>query len=473
MRQNKNGFTLIEIIVSLAIGSIVLLIAGTMIVSSSGFLSTTTDYDIDKRALDSIIEFVRDEAEYSYDVRLMSYNDKDAPKINDEDDWHCFYVKDKILYMDNEKIYNESFYSHKELKMKAKGNFQNGSRVDLYYEFWNAEGEKTYSSRDTVMFLNVEVSDNIKKEGLFTQNKVDLVENGYRLYFRKSKSSSSNIVDKGEEDDSQSTFTGTVADQIDFLAPINNRGKWEEADQRLYNLNDFVYKDGFWWMLIYGNGSEKDLLSIYTSPGNGEMWWKCIDSHFHDNSAYQVGDVVIDNGQYYRCKVSNVNKGIWGTKPSNDPNRWELVNSNDETFSKDGKHGLVLYENVKQKNTIIRKLEGINLEKAIPLTMDMTNIPVVDDPQHPKQGEVYKISEDNYVRYFIKLFNTNKTPYNSGITGWQEICVDFKSTNSYAKNDIVLYGKDSIKYIKALKDIDFATNPNNEVYNQTNWEKYE
>ena len=37
MRQNKNGFTLIEIIVSLAIGSIVLLIAGTMIVSSSGF----------------------------------------------------------------------------------------------------------------------------------------------------------------------------------------------------------------------------------------------------------------------------------------------------------------------------------------------------------------------------------------------------------------------------------------------------
>ena len=106
MRQNKNGFTLIEIIVSLAIGSIVLLIAGTMIVSSSGFLSTTTDYDIDKRALDSIIEFVRDEAEYSYDVRLMSYNDKDAPKINDEDDWHCFYVKDKILYMDNEKIYH-------------------------------------------------------------------------------------------------------------------------------------------------------------------------------------------------------------------------------------------------------------------------------------------------------------------------------------------------------------------------------
>ena len=79
------------------------------------------------------------------------------------------------------------------------------------------------------------------------------------------------------------------------------------------------------------------------------MWWKCIDSHFHDNSAYQVGDVVIDNGQYYRCKVSNVNKGIWGTKPSNDPNRWELVNSNDETFSKDGKHGLVLYEMLNRK----------------------------------------------------------------------------------------------------------------------------
>ena len=54
MRQNKNGFTLIEIIVSLAIGSIVLLIAGTMIVSSSGFLSTTTDYDIDKMFLDTV-----------------------------------------------------------------------------------------------------------------------------------------------------------------------------------------------------------------------------------------------------------------------------------------------------------------------------------------------------------------------------------------------------------------------------------
>ena len=51
MKKSK-GFTLVEIIVSIAIGSIVLLIAGGIILSSSNFLTTTTEMDLDKRCIE-------------------------------------------------------------------------------------------------------------------------------------------------------------------------------------------------------------------------------------------------------------------------------------------------------------------------------------------------------------------------------------------------------------------------------------
>lgn len=115
MLKNRKGFTLVEIIVSIAVASIVLLVAGSMILSSSNFMMTTTDTDLNKRSVDSIIDFVRGEIIYSTDVRFVPVDSKYAPDYQNNDNWHYMYIKDGELYRDGVRIFDTNFTNHNKL----------------------------------------------------------------------------------------------------------------------------------------------------------------------------------------------------------------------------------------------------------------------------------------------------------------------------------------------------------------------
>lgn len=493
MKTNKKGFTLVEIIVSIAVGSIVLMIAGAIILSSSQFLSTTTEMDLDKRCVDSIVDFVRGEIEYSTETRLVQKNSSKAPEVG-KDGWHSFYVKDKVLYRDDVQVFQDEFYSYKEFRLAVKGHFENESRIDLYYELYNTKGEKAYSTRDTVMLLNVKVSDEMKSEGLFTQEKQQLTGaiDGYALYYRKT-SMSLPSGDGESGNDNSKVKTGTVADQIDFKTMENNRGLWT-AGAKDYMLikNDFVFHNGYWWMLVYHSAGTKPG-SVYTKPGES-LWWKCIDSQFHNNSAYEVGDVIMYNNIYYKCINSNVNKGSIMNTPDIDTSTWEKVVDQLSVPNTDGKHNITIYSDIRQKQTIVKKLENIDLSKLSAANKlskigtdeedeEINKIPKVIDENNPQIDEIYYCVKEKpanlefindsrfqYIQYYIKLFDYTSTGVTVKKNVLQELCVDFKKTSAYVKGDIVLYNTTNILFVRALRNIDDDTNPDYDVSNKRNWE---
>lgn len=445
MNNNRKGFTLVEIIVSISIGLVVLAIVGSMILSSFDFMFSTTDMDIDKRAIDSIIKLVREDVEYAYDVRLMDCNDPNAPTVGGEDGWHCYYVKDGVLYRDEEKVLSDEYYNHKTFTMESKGNYQNGIRVDFTYTLNNSK-EDTYSARDTIMFLNVQVSDSIKQGGLYTkESTVPLTDGEYRLYYNGKSGRATGTPDEPDEPDGG--ISGTVKDQIELIGLGNCKG---EFLPNTYHRGDYVYYDGYWWVWI---SPKEEMVWAKTPPGDINTYahkWKKIDSNWDTNSGYMTGDIVYHNGKYYKCtsdlqidKEESYEPGVyydwsdannlWQELPDYHPIEKNLIECEVPSDVQD-----------KKNETIIKKLNGVDLN-SIP-TYDGNN-----NHYNSTDNNVVKIEIGNtgIYQYYIKLFDNlgepGKMVYNKDTelfeVGWQRISLDIDDNSAYLSGDIVHTGK--------------------------------
>lgn len=507
--RKGNGFTLVEIIVSIAIGSIVLLIAGGIILSSSNFLMTTTDMDIDKRAVDSIVDFVRGEIEYSTDVRFVQHGDELAPNYTEDSDWHYFYIKDNELYRDGAKVFAKSFTNNKSLSISMKGNGTSTSnhRLDIKYALLDNKNEISYSSRDTVMFLNLSVSQEILNQGIYSADYKDISDNGYWLFYTKK---AKNLTSIPEEVDNN---TGTVADQIKFLNVFNNRNElfnydWQSGGKQIYKY-EFVFYNGYWWQLLSDSGlyGTKNAHTIEV-PDQCHKF-KRISAEFVHTSAYEKGDVVIYNNQYYICKADFINQGMTiGRSYTPDQNFWpanhfwekiDEKNLKDENghFKDNSSHITDPKRSESMKNeymqkTILNKLDGINLD-IIPeyKKEDNAKIPVVIGA--PKQSDFYKVTKTDpstnqkIVKYYIKLENNGSEP---GIAfdkkvGWQEITMEYAQYSAYNRDDMIFQPYSipnnvdiapkgaRVGYLISNKDIkvviDFFTSIEGYGYNNDDW----
>lgn len=185
--MNKKGFTLIEIIVVLAVISIIVGIAGSMMISAFKEVYNA-NVDLERRIVHSVIDVVREDTQYATDVRLIQPDERNDELFKEEDDWHFIYVKNGVLYRDDEPLFPSSFYKDKTIYLVAKGDYQNGVRVDFEYYLKDENGKNVYSTRDTIMYINVQVSDDLKN-GLYDQTSKASMnaddEVYYILYYRK------------------------------------------------------------------------------------------------------------------------------------------------------------------------------------------------------------------------------------------------------------------------------------------------
>lgn len=94
-KLNNKGFTLMEIIVTLLISSLVMMIAGSLILNSLGYFNKAATTDADKQSLDLLADFVRDQLLYASDVKVLKSNEE-RPEGND---WKWLYVKDGRLML--------------------------------------------------------------------------------------------------------------------------------------------------------------------------------------------------------------------------------------------------------------------------------------------------------------------------------------------------------------------------------------
>jgi prepilin-type N-terminal cleavage/methylation domain-containing protein len=347
-KQLKNdGFTLVEIIVSIAIGSAVLAVVLSVIVTSFHYFADASDAAIKRKSLDSVVSYVRSEILNASELVLSI----DKPE---GDGWRCLYTEDNMLNCgkagQEKNVFGASFYKKNAgaepykltLTLEiSKGSTSNNTNSILGKIRYKYTTEGTLTRVDTIKFENLK-DDNFKflKEGklvnLTDQNKpekpfsLNSGSSDLKLYYKKPASPDNSNNNNNPVDDG---LTHTVADKIYSISDYTNRGYYAESwgdgvsfsyDSNLtsnyhegtnnyqnfrinnsYRIGDCVYYKGYWWMFALAQSANP----LYNPPGGSAGCWQQLDEYFHKGCIYHVGDVVKDptTQKYYQCIKSEDN----------------------------------------------------------------------------------------------------------------------------------------------------------------------
>lgn len=353
LERNEKGFTLIEIIVSTAIGIVVLGVVLSMILTAFDTFGTFSTTGLKKESLDNLVDYVRNEVMNATEVVISD----STPNPTDSQDWHWLAVKDgQLYYGDNgsntsgKLVVNSSYYKQKssydrypqDSKMTWSGTCSQTSKNDDYTYIVNFSYKlsyqgTSYSKSDAINFSNVkhEEDSDIKNKGdirLLSKKNTEknLDDNNLKLWYRKATKSSSNTNDNDNNNDnidpdaSNPNLTHTVADKVYFMSSYHNRGYFVNPSESIwhdsfltmpyaveYHAGTILYYKGYWWMLVVDLPANR---APYEKPDGGGQYWQRLSEEYYNSSVYFKGDVVIYNNVYYECLQNNISyqtPGSW------------------------------------------------------------------------------------------------------------------------------------------------------------------
>lgn len=359
LERNEKGFTLIEIIVSTAIGIVVLGVVLSMILTAFDTFGTFSTTGLKKESLDNLVDYVRNEVMNATEV-VMSDS---TPNPTNSQDWHWLAVKDgQLYYGDNgsntsgKLVVNSSYYKQKssydrypqDSKMTWSGTCSQTNKNDDYTYIVNFSYKlsyqgTSYSKSDAINFSNVkhEEDSDIKNKGdirLLSKKNTEknLDDNNLKLWYRKATKSSSNTNDNDNDnnndnidsDASNPNLTHTVADKVYFMSSYHNRGYFVNPSESIwhdsfltrpyaveYHAGTTLYYKGYWWMLVVDLPANQ---APYNEPGQGGRYWQRLSEDFSPTSVYFKGDVVKYNGSYYQRQISEfLNNDVNPPQPYN------------------------------------------------------------------------------------------------------------------------------------------------------------
>ena len=464
MLKNKKGFTLVEIIISLAIFSIVSLVLGSVLVSGFDQFFQISNANNSKLIGDQIISYMRQELVYATDIRIQS----ELPDTTG--DWYSFTIKDGRLYQYHEtnhedlSIYNDEFYQSQDLTLMVHVVDQE-PRLDLQASLL-VRDELQYSGSDSLQLLNMTESPSIT----ISSGQWQEIDEPLKIYYKKDKlvlkedttPVEPEVPEEPGDNEDSVTITGTVEDQLALLSPANNRGEGNLNNGFTFRQYDMIFYDGYWWMFIT-DGTNIAL------PYQQQIW-KCLRKTYHEKSAYEKGDIVEYNGRYYRSLMTQI---YYVPAPSEwTKDRWEEVTDfNDQVPNiPEGLEESVEQALVYRKQTIVKKLDGLDLTKVKDYDVSLAdNVAVAVDPSHPTVDEIYKIVTEgidaygnktgqSLTRYFIKVLDNGAKVDEAidGQVGWQEIKVDYDSNSAYVQGDMIVLDGNGISYAMAKQTVDIS-----------------
>lgn len=465
--KNKNGFTLIEIIVSILIASIGMMIATTLILNSMGFFDKTARSDNDKQILDGIRDYIQNELIYANEAQLS---------INkpDEQDWHCLYVKDGKLYRDNNyktddvdciPVYGDDFYNNRNLKIDVRTFDQ--YRIDFKLELLDKKSSSdiVYKTSTTIELLNLK--NNIANGAASIKNNTQSIDDisHYKIFYK-----TGDITPVEEpDDDVPEEEKGTVGQMMECKNDVNDKGVWQQYGA--YSQGDFVEYpggSGVWYRL-----SEHGTASSVSPPGTSGEWWKKIDYEYNDESTYTYGDIIFYKGRYYYMKLN----GFSTTRlPPDDPQAWNYWDSGD---SVDDLRLNFTHENLCSMGGKVEVLPtytgtvGDELYCKAKNSNEGNNKGLYNGSATYHKGDFVSFSPSNESDtqkidiYWYRLVKDSSTGISPNVNGyWKRITREWSSMSSYELNDVVYFEGEYYK----LKDASVSDdkNPNQDI---AHWEK--
>ena len=539
-KQLRNdGFTLVEIIVSIAIGTVVLGLVLSMITTAFSNFGSASNTNLKKSSLDGIVSYVRGCVLNASDVVVSTTKP-------DGDDWKWLYVSNGMLYKGSKsgesKVFDYRYYNKKSDHDKSSSAGTLEMNVTMKHDYVAKDDNHVYSGKfsyelsdhkekftrdDTTVFSNItgtsssyngdvqKISQNDNQEYNLNTDLTSL-----KLYYKKTASASS--------DDNKQTgsYAGTIMDKIKAMTPEVNRGyfmgtadsvsTWSYLSEGNYNylnmpakneyrLGDFVYYQGYWYVLVKNDNP------VHNLPGNGSGVWQKLSDEYEINNPYVKGDVIKYNGVYYRVVADYLSSG-------DVPTQWDTINweNNGNNPSNplfkyigstpDSKHpGYdTNWNDIKDTNREIRTL--LNGSRAIPDKSpakikqqvlngvstyatnyddfsNVTKFTVADidakkfNTDKFEKGALVAVEVKNsgkggsnddkdapYYRLYQKIFNPveNLTymktiPGNSSLSGWRLLENSYSPSSSYESGDILRLGTsklndaDTTNYIQLNK----------------------
>lgn len=356
LERNEKGFTLIEIIVSTAIGVVVLGLVLSIILTSFDTFGTFSTKKLKKEALDSIIDYVRDEVQNSTDVVIS----KTPPKLSTSNsgNWKWLavangrlyygsytYDKDKSKGTGTGRMYtNDSYYNTKDshdrdasnttLTMNyAKKTSDSTSEsktstdkvriVTFYYMLSN--NSEQYKKNDAIEFSNVHEVDgssslnsgdihtlpDVEKKDAVSlannySNEVTSFTNSnssiMRVYYQKDTGNTSSSGDNNKPSENVN-LTHTIADKINEITANNNRGYFVRTADNFQDSQDENF---------YQNPESQNSYNIPLA------------------NTYRPGDFVYYKGNWWLC-MKDVGNPSWNGPSDSGNANWQCLDGNIHT----------------------------------------------------------------------------------------------------------------------------------------------
>lgn len=357
LERNEKGFTLIEIIVSTAIGVVVLGLVLSIILTSFDTFGTFSTKKLKKEALDSIVEYVRDEIQNSTDIVIS----KTPPKlsVSGSGDWKWFAVSDGRIYYgsytyDQEKskgtgtgkMYtNDSYYNTKdsydrdasnttlsikyskktsEASSETKSSASKVRIITFYYTLSNSS--ERYKKDDAIEFSNVSEVDQTtqlnsgdihslpdvqEKDAVSLENSTTANLNSFtqsdksilRLYYQKSSASLSGGNNDNNNNTENVNLTHTIADKINEITANNNRGYFVRTADNFQDSQDENF---------YENPESQNSYNIPLA------------------NTYRPGDFVYYKGNWWLC-MKDVGNPSWNGPSDSGNANWQCLDGNIHT----------------------------------------------------------------------------------------------------------------------------------------------
>lgn len=344
--KSNNGFTLVELIVTLAIAAIVMTVAGNYLFFGNRMFAENEVKNTDKYIGDTIFDFMREQIIYATGVEVINPAETDAApkyekifdvdKISDkENGFLCFGPKEVKPLPD---IYGESFYRNNGVSYTVK--VKNDS-LELYLnvQVYNRDGEMVYETGANIKNLNIALNggnsiiitgaEENKKEHEYVNPIISLSEkqvekdDGYIIpantLYRQMKACledydklMNGTMLQGEYKDKYGiTYKGFTNDKfLNYIHKTYYDYEWpkfpDEAAKQLGKnpplymkvfINDKKDQSGFRDITVVGSTSAST-----TSPWNQLLFYKNWDEKGNIN----------DNGKwyYYKSKIEKMNAAI-------------------------------------------------------------------------------------------------------------------------------------------------------------------
>ena len=272
--KDKNGFTLIEIVVSIATGSLILGLILSLILTSFQLFSDTASDDRKKTTNDNVIEYISEVIHDATDVRIKTISNPSssltAPaktanfpttKLNDKENWHYMFINSsgrlvidgKVMFGGNQTA---AFYGSNgtkllmSYKVNVDSNDKKNMSLDLTTTLDNTSSHEAhtskYSKTNTVSLNNIVTKtyqDRIADkpdEGKLINGKSGSIDRNNIIYFANEKELTVQSVVEP---------TYTIADKLNLLSDSSrNRGQFQASYITAYEPGDIVVYNGFTYL---------------------------------------------------------------------------------------------------------------------------------------------------------------------------------------------------------------------------------